>query len=602
MFNKVLIANRGEIALRIIKSLQELGIRTATIFSAADKNSLHVKLASECYQLEGEPAKVYLDQEQIIAIALRAKVDAIHPGYGFLAENPSFAEKCVKAGIVFIGPDAKVIASMGSKIEARRLMEKAGVPVVPGTTDPISDLDEIKALSKKYGFPVAIKAAAGGGGRGLKVVRKEEELEQSLTSAKREGMSYFGDDAVYLEKYLDEPRHIEIQVMADGFGNVVHLGERECSIQRRHQKLLEESPAVNLDPELRQRMLEAACAGAKYIGYKSAGTIECLVAKDNFYFLETNTRVQVEHPVTEFVTGVDIVKEQISIAAGKPLSFKQSDIVPRGHSIECRINAEDPYRNFLPSPGKITKYIEPSSPWVRVDTACYQGYEVLPFYDSLLAKLIVWGRTREEAITRMQLALNDFVIEGVKTTIPFHLALLEDPLFLKGQVYTTYIESEFKKNFKLSPSSIAPQALVGSALGDSEKSRLPERNFEVNINQRIFNVKVSEIVSSKIDIENIDDKKKNVNVNTEANITSEIKLDKLNNGTQNGHIYASMHGLMKEILVKEGDAVTIGQRLAIFEAMKMESEILSHVNGKVTKIGVKSGETVELSQLLLVLG
>ena len=447
MFKKVLIANRGEIAVRIIQALRELDILPVAIFSDPDQDSRHVKLAHETWRLDGPPNKVYLDGEQIISIAKKAGCCAIHPGYGFLAENPDFAELCAQNDIVFIGPSSEVIKKMGSKVESRRIMDAAKVPLTPGTTDPIETPQEVKKLGTKYGYPIAIKASAGGGGRGLRVVRKEEDVEQALAGAQREGASYFGSGEVYVEKYLDNPRHIEVQVLADNHGNVIHLFERDCSSQRRHQKLLEESPAAKLDGTVKKELLQAAVKGTKSLGYTSAGTLEFLVDGNNFYFLEMNTRVQVEHPITEMVTGVDIVKEQIRIAQGESLSISQDEVAQRGHSIECRINAEDPSKNFLPNPGTIHGYQEPQHPWSRVDSACYQGYTVLPFYDSLLAKLIVWGKDRQEAISRMRLALKDFEIDGVATTIPFHLALLDDPTFQAGEVSTKYVEAEMMKNW-----------------------------------------------------------------------------------------------------------------------------------------------------------
>lgn len=448
MFKKVLIANRGEIAVRIIQACRELDIPSVAIYSEPDQDSKHVKLATETWKLEGAPNQVYLDQEQIIKIARESQAEAIHPGYGFLAENADFADLCAKNDITFIGPASEVIKMMGSKVEARRVMDQAGVPVVPGTTDPVTTPEEVKKLATEYGYPVAIKASAGGGGRGLRVVRKEEEVENALAGAQREGASYFGSNEVYVEKYLDRPRHIEVQVIGDSHGNVAHLFERDCSSQRRHQKLLEESPAARLEKGVKEKLLASAVKGTQALGYSSAGTLEFLVEDDKFYFLEMNTRVQVEHPITEMVTGVDIVKEQIKVAFGEKLSIKQDETLQRGHSIECRINAENPDKNFLPNPGTINRYEEPQHPWSRVDSACYPGYTVLPFYDSLLAKLVVWGKDREEAISRMKLALEDFVIEGVATTIPFHLALLDDPNFLSGEVTTSYVEKEMMKNWK----------------------------------------------------------------------------------------------------------------------------------------------------------
>lgn len=606
MFKKILVANRGEIAVRVIRACHELDIKVAAVFSEPDKHSRHVSLADESWLLEGQPGKVYLDIEQIIDLAKRSGAEAIHPGYGFLAENPEFAQACEKNGIVFIGPSAEVIRSMGSKIESRRIMDKAGVPVVPGTTDPVTDVEAVKKLGTKYGYPIAIKASAGGGGRGLRVVRKAEEVEQALAGAQREGTSYFGNGEVYIEKYLDHPRHIEVQVIGDKHGNVIHLGERDCSSQRRHQKLLEESPAAGLNPNVRTKLLDAAVKGAAAIGYSSAGTVECLVSGDEFYFLEMNTRVQVEHPVTEFVTGIDIVKEQIRVAAGEKLSIKQEDVFFRGHSIECRINAEDPFKMFMPSPGTVHTYKEPSLPWVRVDSACYQGYQILPFYDSLLAKLVCWGLTREEAIARTKIALKEFDIQGVATTIPFHLALLDDPTFKKAGVYTGYVESEFKKNL-VKPAAAAAIPSNGSAPAGSESAaqaplvqtvRTEPRNFEIQVNQKFFKVAVAEVVSENAATNGA------VAVASKAVKPAVSKARPVSStGAAGGNeVKSSMHGLVKELLVKPGDAVTLGQKLLIFEAMKMESEILSPRAGKIESIKVKAGETVEFAQLLLIIG
>jgi acetyl-CoA/propionyl-CoA carboxylase biotin carboxyl carrier protein len=588
MFKKVLIANRGEIAVRGIQACRELGISTVAIFSEPDKDGKHVHMADEKWQLEGQPAKVYLDAEQILSIAKRASADAIHPGYGFMSENVDFAKKCLAAGIKFIGPKPEVIHRMGSKIESRRVMEQAGVPVVPGTTDPVSTASEVKALGEKYGYPIAIKASAGGGGRGLRVVRKPEDIEQALAGAIREGTSYFGSGEVYVEKYLDRPRHIEVQILADEHGNILHLFERDCSSQRRHQKLLEETPAPRLDPKLRARLTEAAVRGATALGYTSAGTVECMVSGNDFYFLEVNTRIQVEHPITEMTTGVDLVKEQISIAAGNKLSFTQEEIRPVGYAIECRINAEDPAKNFMPSPGTLSRFELPHHPWVRVDTACYPGYTVLPFYDSLLAKLVVWGRTREEAIQRTRVALTHFKIEGVATTIPFHLAILDDPNFQAGEIYTTYVEQDLMKRFKAAPFA-APKAGDLSEAG-STTSRSDTRSFEVGVNQKVFTVSVCELVDAAKAESAV--KAKAVAVRQRPAQTAPVG---------SGEIKATMHGLVKEILVKEGEAVKVGQKLAIFEAMKMESDVVADKEGKIKTINVKSGQTVENGMLLIII-
>ena len=442
MFNKILIANRGEIALRIIRACQELGIKTVAVYSEADRDSLPVKLADEAYCI-GAPqsAKSYLNQANIISAAVVSGADAIHPGYGFLAENAGFAEKCEDCKITFIGPSVKAIELMGNKSVARETMIKEGVPVVPGTESTIKDFDEALQLAKEMGYPVLIKASAGGGGRGMRVAQSKDDLERSIQAAQSEAQAAFGCADVYLEKYLEEPRHIEFQILGDKQGNIVYLGERDCSIQRRNQKVIEESPSTALTPKLRKKMGEAAVKAARSVGYYNAGTIEFLLdRKNNFYFIEMNTRIQVEHPVTEMVTGIDIIKEQIRLAAGEPLGYTQEEIQFRGWAIECRINAEDSTRNFMPSPGKITKYIVPGGPGIRVDSFVYEGYTVLPFYDSMIGKLIVLGKDREEAVSRMQRALNEFVIEGVSTTIPFHLQVLGNAFFRKGEIYTNFIQ------------------------------------------------------------------------------------------------------------------------------------------------------------------
>jgi len=441
VFNKILIANRGEIALRIIRACRELGIKTVAVYSLADRDSLHVRFADEAVCIGPPPSKdSYLNISRIIAAAEITNADAIHPGYGFLAENASFAEICESSGIKFIGPKAEMIQAMGDKAFAKETMRKAGVPVVPGSNGVIKDLKTAKEVAEATGFPVMIKASAGGGGRGMRIVHDLGELEKAFQTAKAEAQSSFGNDDVYIEKCIEEPHHVEVQVFGDQYGNAIHFGERDCSIQRRHQKLIEESPSPAVDDELRKKMGEAAVRGIKSVRYESAGTVEFLVDKNkNFYFMEMNTRIQVEHPVTEEVIGYDLIKEQIRIAAGEQLI--QQEMKPSGHAIECRINAEDPYQDFRPSPGKITSFHLPGGLGVRVDTHAYAGYEIPPFYDSLIAKLIVHGRDRQEAISRMLHALEEFVIEGVKTTIPFHQQVLESEKFRSGMFDTHFVDS-----------------------------------------------------------------------------------------------------------------------------------------------------------------
>lgn len=593
---KVLIANRSEIAVRVIQACRELDIKTVAIFSEPDRDSRHVQMADETWQLVGQPARVYLDAEQILDIAKKCGADAVHPGYGFLSENTDFAKKCAESGIKFIGPSPEVIHRMGSKIESRRVMEQAGVPVVPGTTDPVTTAEEVKALAEKYGYPIAIKASAGGGGRGLRVVRKAEDVEQALAGAQREGASYFGSGEVYVEKYLDRPRHIEVQILADEHGKIVHLFERDCSSQRRHQKLLEETPAPRLEPKLRARLVEAAVRGATALGYTSAGTVECMVSGNEFYFLEVNTRIQVEHPITEATTGIDIVKEQILLAGGQKMSFSQEDVVQHGHAIECRINAEDPAKNFMPSPGTLSRFELPHHPWVRVDTACYPGYTVLPFYDSLLAKLVVWGRNREEAIQRTRTALKNFKIEGVATTIPFHLAILDDPNFQAGEVYTTYVEQDFMKRFNASNNATANTA-AGEAGAASSVTRGNSKSFEVDVNQKVFKVSVTELLDGSQPVQTV-----KAATAVAARPREMPKKKEAPSQAGSGQVQSSMHGLVKELLVEVGSKVEKGQKLAIFEAMKMESDVVADRNGTVQEIKVKTGQTVDSGTLLVVIG
>ncbi|MBK8784218.1 MAG: acetyl-CoA carboxylase biotin carboxylase subunit [Anaerolineales bacterium] len=446
MFNKVLIANRGEIAVRIIRACRELGLETVAVFSEADRSALHVRYADEAYLLGPAPSREsYLRADKILEVARKSGADAIHPGYGFLAEREDFAAKCADMGITFIGPKPSSIAAMGDKGKARATVIKAGIPVVPGT-EAVGNMtnDDLLNIAPTIGFPLLIKATAGGGGKGMREVRSIEEMPTLLASARREAESAFGDGNVYLEKLVEGARHIEFQIMADSQGNVIHLGERECSIQRRHQKLLEESPSSFIDDELRQKMGSVAVKSAQAVDYVNAGTIEFLVDKDrNFYFLEMNTRLQVEHPITEMVTGVDIVAEQLRIARGRQLSYTQEQIQMKGHAIECRVNAEDPFNGFMPSTGRITHSILPTGPGVRVDTGVYLGFEITPFYDPMIAKLIVWGETRAQAILRMRRALEEYRIVGVRTNIPFHQTLMDSHRFMGGQFDTRFVEERF---------------------------------------------------------------------------------------------------------------------------------------------------------------
>lgn len=441
-FHKVLIANRGEIAVRIIRACKEMGIYTVAVFSEADRDALHVRMADEAYCVGPAPASAsYLNMTNLMSVATLTEADAIHPGYGFLAENADFADICETCNITFIGPPADAIARMGDKSVAKQTMKEAGVPVIPGSDGLIEDVDEAVALAREIGYPIVIKATAGGGGKGIRIAEDEASLIRQMTAARQEAEKAFGNPGVYLEKYLTGMKHVEVQILADKHGNVVHLGERDCSLQRRRQKLIEEAPCPTLPPDIRRQMGEAAVRAAKAVGYSGAGTLEFLLGPDGkFYFMEMNTRIQVEHPVTEMVTGVDIVKEMISIAAGNPLSIRQEEVKLNGWSIECRINAEDPDRNFMPSPGTVEFYLPPGGMGVRVDSAVYQGYAIPPHYDSMVAKLIVWGETREMAIERMKRALQEFYIGGISTTIPFHLKVLDHPKFREGTVDIRFLE------------------------------------------------------------------------------------------------------------------------------------------------------------------
>ena len=444
---KLLIANRGEIALRIIRTCREMGINTVAVYSTVDRTALHVQMADEAVCVGDPPSsRSYLNIPNIIAAATSRGADAIHPGYGFLAENDRFAEICNAHGLTFVGPSPESIREMGDKSTAKATMQRVGVPTIPGSEGLLENPEEAAELAESIGYPVMIKATAGGGGRGMRFVRSSEELESLYRAAQGEAEAAFGNPGLYMEKFIDRPRHVEVQILADRFGEVVHLGERDCSIQRRHQKLLEEAPGPGLDPIIRARMGDAAVSAARSIGYEGAGTVEFLLdATGQFYFMEMNTRIQVEHPVTEVVTGIDLIAEQLRIASGEPLRFRQEDIQLRGHAIECRINAEDPRHNFRPAPGTITGWLPPGGPGVRFDSHVYTGYEIPPFYDSLIGKLIVWGEDRPAALRRMRRALSECAVIGVPTTIEFHLALLDRPEFQRGEVHTKFVEMEMLK-------------------------------------------------------------------------------------------------------------------------------------------------------------
>ncbi|MBV9213631.1 MAG: acetyl-CoA carboxylase biotin carboxylase subunit, partial [Actinobacteria bacterium] len=485
MFGKVLVANRGEIAIRVMRTLEELGIASVAVYSEPDRDALHVRRAGEAYLLGPGPApESYLAIEKIIDAAKRSGAEAIHPGYGFLAENAAFARACDEAGIVFVGPPADAIDAMGSKTRARELMKEAGVPIVPGTTDPVDTVeDAARIVDEAIGYPVAIKAAGGGGGKGFRVALSADELEKAFDGAAREGEKFFSDPTVYIERYLPDPRHVEVQVLADSKGNVIHLGERDCSVQRRHQKLIEESPAPAVDPEMRDRIGAIGTEAARAVGYRSAGTVEGLLADGEYFFLEMNTRVQVEHCVTEMTTGIDIVREQLRVAAGEPLSVTQDDLRLNGHAIECRINAEDASKNFAPAPGAIGAYREPAGPGVRVDSGVESGSEVTPLYDPMIAKLIVWDVDRESATRRMIRALGEYELGGVRSLIPFHIALLGTEQWARGETCRDLIEDRsWLKQFA------EPRPDTADGAGDEEPQ--VERTYAVEVSGRRFDVKV----------------------------------------------------------------------------------------------------------------
>jgi acetyl-CoA/propionyl-CoA carboxylase biotin carboxyl carrier protein len=589
MFSKVLVANRGEIAVRIVRALEEMGISSVAVYSELDRDALHVRRADEAYNLgDGPAAENYLNVEKILDAARRSGAQAIHPGYGFLAENAPFAQACEDAGIVFIGPPPSAIEAMGSKTRARELMQAAGVPIVPGTTEAVATAaDALKIAKREIGFPVAVKASGGGGGKGFRVALVEEELEAAFEGASREGEKFFSDGTVYLERYLPDPRHVEVQVLADRHGNVIHLGERDCSIQRRHQKVIEESPAPEwvVDEELRARIGQIGVEAARAVDYVGAGTIEGLLAPKEdgsaeYFFLEMNTRVQVEHCVTEMTTGVDIVKEGIRAAAGERLSVRQEDVVLRGHAIECRVNAEDASKNFAPAPGKIGAYSEPKGPGVRVDSGVGAGGEVSPMYDPMVAKLIVWDADREQATRRMLRALEEYEIEGLKTLIPFHQALLRTEQWARGETCRDLLEDrEWLKTLAFEKPAATSE--------DGEPQKL-EQTYTVEVSGRRFDVKV------------IGDPPAGalggvaLNGSAPAGQAAPKRSARAKSAGGGGPdtLESPLQGNMWKVLVKQGDTVTEGQILCIIEAMKMENEITAHKAGTIAELPIAEGEPI----------
>jgi acetyl-CoA/propionyl-CoA carboxylase, biotin carboxylase, biotin carboxyl carrier protein len=589
MFEKVLIANRGEIAVRIVRALEELGVASVAVYSEIDRDTPHVKRADEAYNLgDGPAADNYLNVEKILDAARRSGAEAIHPGYGFLAENAPFAQACADAGIVFIGPPASAIEAMGSKTRARELMQAAGVPIVPGTTEPVATVaDALRIAKDEIGFPVAVKAAGGGGGKGFRVALTEDELEGAFEGSSREGEKFFSDPTVYLERYLHNPRHVEVQVLADTHGTVIHLGERDCSIQRRHQKVIEESPAPSwvVDEAMRERIGKIGVDAAKAVNYVGAGTIEGLFsgaegAEPEYFFLEMNTRVQVEHCVTEMTTGIDIVKEGIKAAAGEPLSYAQEDIQLRGHAIECRINAEDASKNFAPAPGKIGRYVEPSGPGIRVDSGVAEDGEVSPMYDPMVAKLIVWDADREQATQRMLRALDEFEIEGLKTLIPFHKALLATEEWAKGDTCKELLEDKkWLKTLAFAPP--APPT-------DDDEAETVEQTYAVEVSGRRFDVRVvgPPFASGGVAAGN-------GAAPAGGRAAPKRGERKSSSGGGPDTLPAPLQGNMWKVLVKQGDVVEEGQLLCIIEAMKMENEITAHKAGTIVDLPISEGAPIQ---------
>ncbi len=598
MFAKVLIANRGEIAVRIVRALDELGVASVAVYSELDRDAPHVRRASEAYNLgEGPAAKNYLNVEKILDAAARAGAEAIHPGYGFLAENAPFAAACEQAGIVFIGPPASAIEAMGSKTRARELMQQAGVPIVPGTTEPVASVaDALKIAKEQIGFPVAVKAAGGGGGKGFRVALSEDELEGAFEGASREGEKFFSDPTVYLERYLPDPRHVEVQVLADRHGNVIHLGERDCSIQRRHQKVIEESPAPEwvVDPQMRERIGQIGVNAAKAVGYVGAGTIEGLfvtgegtpdrVGGDQYFFLEMNTRVQVEHCVTEMTTGIDIVKEGIKAAAGEELSYAQEDVQLRGHAIECRINAEDASKNFAPAPGRIGRYREPTGPGVRVDSGVEEGGEVSPMYDPMVAKLVVWDADREQATRRMLRALTEFEIEGLRTLIPFHQALLASDQWARGETCRDLMED--RKWLK----TLAFDAAPATTPEEGEAEQKVEQTYAVEVSGRRFDVRV---VGPPFAAGDGAGSAATNGASTGAGRASRRSERSSSSAGGPDTLPSPLQGNMWKVLVKQGDTVQEGQLLCIIEAMKMENEITAHKAGTIVELPISEGAPIQ---------
>ncbi len=584
MFEKVLVANRGEIAIRVMRTLEELDIESVAVYSEPDRDAPHARRAGEAYLLGPGPAnESYLVVEKIIEVARQSGAEAIHPGYGFLAENAGFAKACEEAGIVFIGPPASAIEAMGSKTAAREIMRDAGVPIVPGTTDPVATVEDARTvIDESVGYPVAIKAAGGGGGKGFRVAQSEDELEAAFEGAAREGEKFFSDATVYVERYLPDPRHVEVQVLADSHGGVIHLFERDCSVQRRHQKLIEESPAPAVDPELRERIGKIGTEAARAVGYRSAGTVEGLLQDGEYFFLEMNTRVQVEHCVTEMVTGIDIVREQIKIAAGEPLGYAQEDVQLRGHAIECRINAEDASKRFAPAPGRVGSYREPAGPFVRVDSGAEEGYEVLPLYDPMIAKLIVWDVDRAASTRRMLRALGEYEIGDLKTLIPFHRALLATEQWARGETCRDLVEDRDWLKKLAYPTAEKPAE-------DEEQAEKVERDYAVEVSGRRFDVKVIGDAAAP-----------NGAAPTTRKAPRREKKEGGGGGAP-GELISPLQGTVLKVVVEQGAEVEEGALVCVIEAMKMENEITAPSAGTVEELGVAEGGAISTGDRIAVI-
>jgi acetyl-CoA/propionyl-CoA carboxylase biotin carboxyl carrier protein len=585
VFEKVLIANRGEIAIRVARTLKEMGVGSVAVYSEIDRDAPHVREADEAFLIgPAVPAESYLNIEKIVGAAKEAGAEAIHPGYGFLAENADFARACAEAEIIFIGPPPEAIEAMGSKTRAREIMAEAGVPIVPGATEPAPDVEAARKQAEEAGYPVACKAAGGGGGKGFRVAMTPDDLEEAFEGSAREGEKFFSDDRVYVERYLEDPRHVEVQVLADGHGNVIHIGERDCSVQRRHQKVIEEAPGPHVDAEMRERIGKIATDAAAAVGYRGAGTVEGMQVGDEYFFLEMNTRVQVEHCVTEMVSGIDIVREQVLVAAGEALSVSQEDVDLRGWAIECRINAEAAHKKFAPAPGAITTYREPAGPGVRVDSGVEAGTEVTPMYDPMVAKLIVWDVDREHATRRMLRALDEYEVGGLTTLIPFHKALLASKQWAEGETCRDLMEDRDWLKSTAPDEASAPAEV-------EEGAELVSRDYKVEVSGKLFDVKViGEAMAG--------------GAAPAAGGKKPPKRERkagAGGGASSESLPSPLQGTVLKVAVEQGAEVAEGDLICVIEAMKMENEIVAHRAGKVEELKVAEGAAVSSGDVLAVI-